>query len=332
MAGGEFSALVVDKTGDEVAVGLRRLTVDDLMPGEVTIRVAYSSVNYKDGLVARANGRVARRYPLVPGIDLAGVVLDSTDARFRPGEPVMAQGYDIGVAHHGGMAEVARIPAAWVMPLPEGLSAREAMAIGTAGYTAAVSVEKLERFGVRPDGGPVIVTGATGGVGSVAVDILGARGYHVVASTGKESSHPYLRQIGAAEIISREETSADGTKPLEHMRWAAAVDTVGGATFAYLLRTMRYGGVIAISGDPGGVQVSTTVFPFILRAVSVLGIDSVQVPLDVRAATWKRLASDLRPRHLSEITMEVRLEGAPAAIEAIKRGALRGRTIVALDA
>ncbi len=328
MAGKGFRALVVDKEGDGVSLGLREWTPERLMPGEVTIRVAYSSVNYKDGLAVRADGKVARSYPLVPGIDLSGTVLESTDARFEPGDAVVAHGYDIGVAHHGGLSEVARVPAGWVMHLPDGLSSREAMALGTAGFTAAVSVERLERFGVKPGSGSVLVTGASGGVGSVAVDLLAARGFQVAASTGREDSHEHLKRLGATEIVARSETSAESTRPLERSRWAAAVDTVGGSTFAYLLRTMNYGGTIAICGNAGGVQVATTVFPFILRGVNVLGIDSVQMPLEERTAVWRRLGADLKPRHLNELTTEVSLDDAPAALDAVVRGAVRGRTVV----
>ena len=324
-----FRALVVDKAGDGVALALQEWSPDRLMPGEVTIRVAYSSVNYKDGLAVRADGRVVREYPLIPGIDLAGTVESSTDGRFSPGQRVLAHGYEIGVAHHGGLAEVARVPAGWVVPLPGGLTARQAMALGTAGFTAALSVVALEAAGLKPEAGPVIVTGASGGVGSTAVDILAARGYEVAASTGSAESHDYLRSLGAREILDRAETSAESSRPLERGRWAGAVDAVGGATLAYLLRTMNYGGSIAISGNAGGVAYSSTVFPFILRAVNILGIDSVAVPIERRTAIWERLASDLRPPHLDDtITREIPLEDAPDALAKIVEGAIQGRTVV----
>lgn len=328
MSPSDFDALVVEKDGESVGLAMRRWTVDQLMPGEVTIRVAYSSVNYKDGLAVRADGKVARRYPLVPGIDIAGTVIDSSDRTIEVGQFVLAHGYDIGIAHHGGFAEVARVPALWVVPLPKGLSLRQAMAIGTAGFTAALSVARLESFGVRRDSGPVIVTGASGGVGSIAVALLAGRGFEVVASTGSEDARDYLQLLGAASIISRQETSGESTRPLEHTRWAAAVDTVGGQTFGYLLRTLNYGGSVAICGNVGGAQVSTSVFPFILRGVNVFGIDSVQVPLEQRISIWKRLAEDLRPPHLDELTQEVTLEQVPAALAAITRNSLRGRTVV----
>jgi putative YhdH/YhfP family quinone oxidoreductase len=324
-----FRALVVDKAGDGVSLSLDQWTPDRLMAGEVTIRVEYSSVNYKDGLAVRADGRVARVYPLIPGVDLAGIVVESSDARYAPGSQVLAHGYDLGMGHHGGFAELARVPAGWVVPLPDGLTARQAMALGTAGFTAALSVEALEAAGLKPGTGPVIVTGASGGVGSTAVDILAARGYEVVASTGSADAHAYLRSLGASEIVDRAETSAESMRPLERSRWAGAVDAVGGATLAYLLRTMAYGGSIAISGNAGGIAYASTVFPFILRAVNILGIDSASLAIERRIAVWQRLATDLRPPHLDEsITREVTLDEAPGVLEAIVGGRVQGRTVV----
>jgi acrylyl-CoA reductase (NADPH) len=242
---------------------------------------------------------------------------------------VLAHGYDIGVAHHGGLAEVARVPADWVVPLPDGLSARQAMALGTAGFTAALSVARLEAAGLAPGSGPVLVTGASGGVGSTAVDILAARGYTVAASTGSAASHAYLRRLGASELVDRAETSAESSRPLERSKWAGAVDAVGGSTLAYLLRTMSYGGSIAISGNAGGATFSSSVFPFILRGVNVLGIDSVLVPLAQRIAIWQRLATDLRPPHLDDaITQEIALDEAPRVLDRIVRGETQGRTVV----
>ena len=324
-----FRALVVDKADDGVSVAVRDWSRDQLMDGSVTIRVEYSSVNYKDGLAASANGRVARVYPLIPGVDLAGTVVESADERHAVGSRVIVHGYDLGVAHHGGYAELARVPGDWVVPLPDGLTTKQAMALGTAGFTAALSVARLEEAGLEPGAGPVIVTGASGGVGSTAVDILAARGYTVAASSGSPDAHDFLRELGAAEILDRAETSAASDRPLDRTRWAGAVDAVGGATLAYLLRTMSYGASIAISGNTGGVPFSSTVFPFILRAVNVLGIDSVQIPLDRRIALWQRLAIDLRPPHLDQsITREVSLDETPSVLEAILRGETRGRTVV----
>jgi acrylyl-CoA reductase (NADPH) len=324
-----FRTLVVEQVGDGVSLGLKDWSIDRLMPGEVTIRVAYSSINYKDGLAIRADGRVVRSYPLIPGIDLAGLVESSTDDRFKAGDRVLAHGYDIGVAHHGGLAEVARVPAGWVVPLPSGLTARQAMALGTAGFTAGLSVVRLEEAGLSPSSGPVIVTGASGGVGSTAVDILASRGYTVAASTGSVDSHDYLRGLGAREIVDRAETSAESSRPLERSRWAGAVDPVGGPTLAYLLRTMNYGGTVAVSGNAGGMAFSATVFPFILRGVNVLGIDSVAVPIERRIEIWERLASGLRPPHLDDaIAHEITLTDAPAVLDKIFRGETRGRTVV----
>ncbi|MEO9255551.1 MAG: acryloyl-CoA reductase, partial [Tepidiformaceae bacterium] len=276
-----------------------------------------------------ANNRVLRSYPMTLGVDLAGTVMHSDDSRFKPGDPVIVTGYDLGVAHPGGFAELARVPAAWVMPLPAGLTTKEAMAIGTAGLTAALSVEQLERLGLRPGAGTVIVTGATGGVGSTAVSMLAALGYTVAASTGKASEHAYLKELGATQILSREEVSAESTRPLEAERWAAAIDPVGGSTSAYLIRTMKYGGSIALSGNTGGVNFATNVFPFILRGVNLLGIDSVMAPMDLRKRTWDRLGADLKPRGLLDsITVETDLDGILNVATEILAGRVRGRTLV----
>ena len=324
-----FRALVVDKASDGVSLALAEWSPDQLMTGDVTIRVEYSSINYKDGLAVRADGRVVRNYPLIPGIDLAGEVIESTDSTVQVGSKVIVHGYDTGVAHHGGLAELARVPAGWVVPLPPGLTTRQAMALGTAGFTAGLSVTRLEAVGLTPDAGPVVVTGASGGVGSTAVAILAARGYTVAASTGSAGAHAYLRALGASEIMDRAETSAASSRPLERGRWAGAVDAVGGSTLAYLLRTMNYGGTIALSGNAGGGEYASTVFPFILRAVNILGIDSVMAPIEARIALWKRLAGDLRPPHLDDaITSEVTLEQAPDVLAMIVSGGVQGRTVV----
>lgn len=324
-----FRALLAERDGDDVRRGLRDLRADDLPEGEVTVRVRWSSVNYKDALAVSPKGRVARDYPLVPGIDLAGEVLAADGAGVAPGDEVLVHGYDLGVAHHGGFAEVARVPAGWVVPLPDGLSARQAMALGTAGYTAALSVIRLEEHGLRPGDGPVLVLGATGGVGSTAVSILAGLGHEVHASTGKAEEADFLRALGAAEVLSREETSAEPERPLEAQRWAGCVDPVGGAALAYALRTTRYGGAVAVSGLTGGTDLHTTVFPFILRAVSVFGIDSVGTPIERRRAVWERLAGDLRPPALDdEITREVGLEDVDGLLDEVLAGRARGRTVV----
>jgi len=315
-------AFVAEKNDDGVTRGLRE-DFEDLGEGDVLVNVAWSSVNYKDGLATIAKGQVARISPLIPGIDLAGET--------ESGEAVLAHGYDLGVAHHGGYAEAARVPSEWLVPLPDGLSARQAMAIGTAGYTAARCVMALEAVGLSPDAGPVLVTGASGGVGSTAVDILAARGYEVVASSGKDAA--FLKGLGASEVISREEAAGDASRPMEKTRWAGAVDCVGGATLAGVVRSLRYGAAVAACGNTGGIKLEATVLPFILRGVSLLGVDSVQTPIEERRETWRRLADDLRPPHLEDaIAREVGLDELEGALDAILRGELQGRTIVRVAA
>jgi acrylyl-CoA reductase (NADPH) len=311
--------------GDDVARGLRDLPDDfDLGEGDVEVRVAWSSVNYKDALATIPKGQVARISPLVPGIDLAGTVVEG------PGEgtQVLAHGYDLGVAHHGGYAERARVPGDWIVPLPSGLSLRDAMAIGTAGYTAARCVMALEARGLTPDDGPVLVTGASGGVGSVAVDVLAGRGYEVVASTGSDAGE-WLSSLGASSVISRSDVIGDEKRPLAKSVWAGAVDCVGGDVLAGVLRGLRYGAAVAACGNTAGVSLPTSVLPFILRGVSLLGIDSVQTPIADRRETWARLADDLRPPHLENtIAREVSLDELEDALDAILRGELQGRTVV----
>ncbi|MHB8620935.1 MAG: acrylyl-CoA reductase family protein [Chloroflexota bacterium] len=327
----QFRALVVEEKGDSTDLSIQRLGRDWLLPGEVLIRVEYSSVNYKDGLAARRDGNVARRHPLIPGIDLAGVVERSSSADVAVGERVIVHGHDLGVSHHGGYSEMAQVPAAWVVPLPPGLTARQAMAIGTAGFTAALSVERLEHNGLRPEVGPVLVTGASGGVGSTAVAILANRGYEVFASTGSPEARGFLLDLGAAKVLDREETTAPAERPLDRAQWAGAVDPVGGATLAYLIRTLAYGGSVALSGLTGGTAFSSTVLPFILRGISVLGIDSVRMPRDKRSELWKRLATDLRPPRLDDLIVhEIGMEELPRALASIVNGHLQGRTVVRL--
>src|SRR3954451_23285508 len=316
-------AFVAEKRGDEVVRGVREdFEIGDLGEGDVLVKVAWSSVNYKDALATIPKGQVARISPLIPGIDLAGTDEDS-------GEEVLAHGYDLGVAHHGGYAEYARVPSQWIVPLPDGLSAKQAMTIGTAGYTAARCVIALETAGLTPDAGPVLVTGASGGVGSTAVDILAARGYEVVASSGKGEA--FLVGLGAAEVISREDAAGDASRPLEKSRWAGVVDCVGGEVLAGAIRGLKYGGAVAACGNTGGVKLPTTVLPFILRGVSLLGVDSVQTPIEERTQTWKRLATDLRPPHLDDaIAQETDLDGLDDALTRILAGEVSGRTIVCI--
>ena len=323
-----FRAFVAEKVDERVDRGVRRLTPADLPAGEVTVRVRWSSVNYKDGLATIPNGRVARVSPLVPGIDLAGEVVTSDDPAIEPGTEVLAHGYDLGVGRQGGFAEYNRLPAGWVVPLPDGLAARDAMTIGTAGFTAGLSVARLEAHGLGPSSGPVLVTGASGGVGRMAVAILLERGYETWASTGKPQVHDDLLALGVAGILGRDEVVAESSRPLEPERWAAAVDCVGGATLPYLLRTLRYGGAIAASGNTGGAAFSTTVFPFILRGAALLGVDSAALPIAERRSLWERLATDLRPRGLGDRVTEIGLEELPAALDGILAGQAHGRWLV----
>ena len=324
----EFRAFVAERADDRVERGVRSFAAVDLPPGEVTVRVSWSSVNYKDGLSTIPNGRVARINPLIPGIDLAGEVIASDDPEIEVGSQILAHGYELGVARHGGYTEYNRLPAGWVVPLPGGLTARDAMTVGTAGFTAALSIARLESRGLSPSLGPVLVTGATGGVGRTAIAILLERGYETWASTGKAAAHEDLVALGVSGILSREEVTVESPRPLETERWAAAVDCVGGATLPYLLRTLRYGGAVAASGNTGGAAFATTVFPFILRGAALIGIDSAALPIAERRSLWERLATDLRPRALGDRATEVTLEGLPDALDGILAGRAHGRWIV----
>jgi acrylyl-CoA reductase (NADPH) len=321
-----FRAYVAERLDDRIERGVREFSVEDLLPGDVEIRVEWSSVNYKDGLATRIDGKVARISPLIPGIDLAGTVVASRDRDLPVGLPVVAHGYDLGVSRHGGFSEYQRVPAGWVVPL-HGLTTREAMDIGTAGFTAAMSVVALEERGLDPADGPVLVTGASGGVGSTAVAILAERGYEVWAATGKPDEAGRLRSLGAVGILPRDEVTAEG-RPLDSERWAGAVDAVGGATLPYVLRTLRTGGAVASSGNAGGPKLETTVFPFILRGVALLGIDSVLVPIERRRRLWDRLATDLRPRALGQRSTELTLDTLAEGLDGILAGAARGRWVV----
>lgn len=325
-----FRAYVAERADDRVDRGVREIRLEDLPQGEVVLRVEWSGVNYKDGLATRPDGKVARISPLIPGIDLAGRVVASDDPAVAVGTEVLAHGYELGVARHGGYSEYQRVPAGWVVPL-EGLSTREAMVIGTAGFTAAMSVVALEERGMRPGDGPVLVTGASGGVGSTAVAILGDRGYEVWAATGKDDEHLRLRALGATAFLTRDEATTTG-RPLETERWAGAVDAVGGATLPYVLRTLRRDAAVASSGNAGGPTFETSVFPFILRGVALLGIDSVPVPIERRRELWRRLATDLRPRNLGAHATELTLDTLEEGLDGILAGAARGRWIVRIGA
>ena len=326
-----FRAYVVTRLDDRVERGVAAFAAADLPAGEVEVRIAWSGVNYKDGLAARFDGKVARISPIIPGIDLAGEVVSSADPAFRPGDLVLANGYDLGVAHHGGYAEFERLPTDWVVPLPAGLTTREAMAIGTAGFTAAMGVAALEERGMTRADGPVLVTGASGGVGTVAIGILAARGYEVWAATGKAEERERLAGLGAAGFLSRDEVTADG-RPLESERWAGAIDPVGGPTLPYVLRTLRRGAAVASVGNAGGPTLATTVFPFILRGNALLGMDSVAVPIAERRALWERLGSDMRPIGLGEGLEEITLDELDGPLDAVVAGRARGRWVVRVGA
>jgi NADPH2:quinone reductase len=322
-----FNALRIFNDNNTISSRFVQTSLDELSPGDVVIDAEYSSVNYKDALAATGAGKILRKFPLIGGIDVAGTVESSSDSRFRTGDKVVVTGFDLGVAHDGGYSEKVRVPADWIVPLPSGLSTFDAMAIGTAGFTAALSIVEMERNGLTPSRGPVIVTGATGGVGSIGVACLAARGYKVTALTRKDSEHDYLRSLGAADILSAG-TLQMGTKPLEKTTWAGAIDPVGGDTLAWLTRTMMQGGTIASSGLTGGVELHTTVMPFILRGVKLLGIDSVACPMDVRTEVWRRLGTDLKPAGLKSIATEIPFQGLPDAFATLLKGGARGRQVV----
>ncbi len=304
------------------------MKLDYLDAGNVVIKVAYSGVNFKDALAATGAGRIIRRFPCVGGIDLSGTVTESGDARFKQGDAGIATSYDIGVAHDGGYAQYARIPAEWIVPLPKGLDLFESMALGTAGFTAALAVERMEHDGLKPGNGPVIVTGATGGVGSIAVDILAGAGYHVVALTGKEDASDYLKGLGAKEAMLRGSLDFARIKPLDKATWAGAVDNLGGEVLSWLASTMQIGGTLASIGLAASHNFNTTVMPFILRGVSLLGVDSVNAPMPLREKVWKRLGSDLKPRQLKSIVTTVEFADLPAVFEKVMNAKMRGRAAV----
>ena len=302
--------------------------LDDLSEGDVTIRAAWSGINYKDALAVTGKGRIMRRFPMVAGVDVSGTVESSSDSRFAPGDPVLVAGASMSESYDGGYAERVRVPADAVVPLPEGLSLREAMALGTAGFTAALAIERMELNGQRPENGPVLVNGATGGVGSFAVDMLAGRGYEVVAFTGKAESAGWLESLGAARVALRDETEMGG-RPLERAQWAGAVDNVGGDHLAWLTRTMMPAGNIASIGLAGGAKLATTVMPFILRGVNLLGINSVTISPELRGHTWGRCGTDLKPRHIDTIvTREIGLDELHGVFDDYMAGAVTGRTVI----
>lgn len=323
-------AYVIHKDGDQVQGQVDTLSVDQLPAGDVTVEVEYSSLNYKDGLASTGQGGIVRHYPHVPGVDAVGTVVESQVGEFAPGDRALITGYDLGVGSYGGYAEYVRVPASWVVKTPDGLSNFEAMALGTAGFTAAMCLLAMERNGTRPDQGPILVTGATGGVGSVAVNIFAQQGYTVAASTGKADQHDYLRQLGASQILSRDEVSLtdERPRPLLKSAWAGAVDTVGGSTLSYLIRTASYCSNIALCGLVGGQDFAGTVIPFLLRGVNLLGIDSVMCPMPYRQEIWQRLAMDLKPQHLDTMAQIITFKELPGAITDILQGKVKGRLLV----
>jgi putative YhdH/YhfP family quinone oxidoreductase len=316
----------------KVVAGFEDVSIDDLDPGEVVIRVAYSCVNYKDALAATGKGRIIRRFPCVGGIDLSGTVVESGDPRFTKGDAVLATSYDIGVAHDGGYGEYARIRADWVVPMPKGMTLFEAMALGTAGFTAGLAVARMEHEGLRPGSGPVAVTGATGGVGSIAIDILAGLGHHVVAVTGKEHEADYLKGIGAKEVLLRSGIDLAKIKPLDKATWAGAVDNLGGDMLAWLASTMQIGAPLAAVGLAASMELKTTVTPFILRGVSLLGVDSVNCAMPQRRKVWDRLATDMRPQHLAQLTRTIPFGDLPKAFEDFIQARVRGRVVVDMAA
>jgi len=324
-----FKSLRVFDENGKVTPRLVEARLDELSAGEVVLQTAYSSVNYKDALAATGAGKIIRSFPRIAGIDATGTVISSADGRFKAGDEVICTSYEFGVGHDGGYSQVCRVPADWVVPLPRGLTLFDAAALGVAGYTAGLAMDLLELNGMEPSQGKVLVNGATGGVATLAMDMLAGLGYHVVAVTGKDAEHAYLQKLGAKEVLSRQQLEM-GTRPLEKALWAAAFDSVGGEQLAWLTRTMQQGGLIASFGNAGGIEFKTTVLPFILRGVRLIGVDSGFTPMPLRRRIWARLAADLKPRHVNDIAHLVRLEELPGYFERMLKGQIRGRAVVSL--
>jgi len=326
-----FRAFRIDEQDGKIVAGFANLAVDDLTAGNVVVRVSHSTINYKDALAATGKGRILRRYPLNGGIDLAGVVVSSEDPAFEPGTEVLVNGCGLSETVDGGYSEIARVDSGALVPVPDGMTCAEAMQIGTAGYTAALAIHRMEQNGQAPEGGPVVVTGATGGVGSIAIDMLSRRGYEAVAVTGKAGEEAYLRKIGAHSILLRDDIDF-GKRPMEKAQWAGAIDNLGGDYLAWLTRTMLYGGNIASIGLAASHELHTTVMPFILRAVCLLGINSVETPGDLRRAVWRRIGTDLKPRHLDVIgSQTISFDELPAAFQAYIDGTVTGRIVVEIS-
>ncbi len=327
-----FKALLLEKEEGKVTSSVREIEANRLPEGNVLVSIAYSSVNYKDGLAVMGRPGVVRSYPMIPGVDLAGTVVESESSRFRSGDQVVMTGCGAGEFHWGGYAQLARLRDEWLVHLPEAFTLKQSMAIGTAGYTAMQSLIALEEGGLQPGGREIVVTGAAGGLGSVAVAILAQLGYRVVASTGRESAHEYLKILGAAEIIDRAVLAVPSKRPLDSERWGGAIDSVGGSTLASVLRSMALGTSVAACGLAGGAELETSVFPFILRGVSLIGIDSLRCSLDLKQRIWNRLAKDLPVASLDRTIQTVSLEEIPAVSQQILEGRVRGRTVVDVNA
>ena len=326
-----FRAYRIDEQDGKIVAGFKELSIDDLTEGNVVVRVSHSTINYKDALAATGKGKILRRYPLNGGIDLAGVVVSSEDAEFQPGSEVLVNGCGLSETVDGGYSEYARLKSDSLVPIPEGMTPVQAMQIGTAGYTAALAIHRMEQNGQTPDRGPVVVTGATGGVGSIAIDMLQGRGYEAVAVTGKESEEAYLREIGASRVLLRDKIDL-GKRPMEKAEWAGAIDNLGGDYLTWLTRTMDYGGNIASIGLAASAALNTTVLPFILRAVCLLGINSVETPRDLRRAVWARIGADLKPAHLDRIGHRtISFDALPEAFGAFIDGTITGRTVVEIN-
>jgi len=327
-----FRAFRIDQDENRIVAGFTDMAIDQLTPGDVVIKVSHSTINYKDALAATGAGRILRQYPLNGGIDLAGTVVSSDDERYQEGDAVLVNGCGLSETLDGGYAEYARVPGDAVIEIPDGMTAAQAMQIGTAGYTAALAIHRMEQNGQLPENGPVVVTGATGGVGSIAIDMLAARGYEAVAVTGKTGSEDYLQGIGARRVLLRDDIDY-GSRPMEKAQWAGAIDNLGGETLTWLTRTMTYGGNIASIGLAQGVGLNTTVLPFILRAVCLLGINSVETPRHLREQVWQRIGGDLRPQHLDRIAgTRITFDDLPEAFQAYVDGTMTGRVVVDIEA
>jgi len=327
----KFKAFLIEEAEEGVNSSFKTIDTADLDPGEVLIKTAYSSVNFKDALAATGAGKIIRRFPCVGGIDLSGVVVESSSDEFKVGQEVIATSYDIGVAHHGGYAEYCRVPAKWIVPMPTGLDLFSSMALGTAGFTAGLAVERMEHNGLNPDAGPVLVNGATGGVGGIAIDILSAMGYDVTAMTGKPDQSDYLKSLGAAEVLDTASLDLTKIRPLGRETWAGVVDNLGGDILSWLASTVKVGGAIASIGLAASFKFNTTVMPYILRGVTLAGIDSVNAEMEIRRKVWGRLATDMKPKNLDKIVTTVAFDDLPAIFQKVMQAKMRGRSVVKIS-